>query len=111
MEAEYVWRNSTTHKINRRGATLTHAHYLTTTVPQKQTLRGGTTIGCARMEPQRRQGTPEDDGRLNLYAMVSRATELSDMLLTQNTTQSITRTRATCINAPIVGTLQRTNEQ
>ena len=60
---------------------LTHAHYLTTTASQGQTIRAAVTIDCARNEPQGKQGTDDDAWWLNLYVMFSRVTRMEDMLL------------------------------
>ena len=60
---------------------LTHAHYLTTTASQGQTIRAAVTIDCARNEPQGQRGTSDDAWWLNLYVMFSRVTKVEDMLL------------------------------
>ena len=60
---------------------LTHAHYLTTTASQGQTIRAAVTIDCARNEPQGNRGTNDDAWWLNLYVMFSRVTKMADMLL------------------------------
>ena len=60
---------------------LTHAHYLTTTASQGQTIRAAVTIDCARNEPQANRGTSDDAWWLNLYVMFSRVTRMEDMLL------------------------------
>ena len=60
---------------------LTHAHYLTTTASQGQTIRDAITIDCARIEVQGARGKGDDEWWLNLYVMFSRATKMEDMLL------------------------------
>ena len=60
---------------------LTHAHYMTATASQGQTLRAAVTIDCARNAPQGSRGTSDDAWWLNLYVMFSRVTRMSDMLL------------------------------
>ena len=60
---------------------LTHAHYLTTTASQGQTIRDTVTIDGARNEPQGSQGTTDDEWWLSLYVMYSRVTRMADMLL------------------------------
>jgi len=80
MEATFSWLvSSETHSIRRFGFMLTHAHYLTTTASQGQTLRKPVTIDCARNEGGR--GTTDDAWWLNLYVMFSRVTRMSHMLL------------------------------
>ena len=79
--AEFPWRSSETHTVRRTGFPLTHAHYLTSTASQGQTIRTGVTIDCARIEPQGARGTKDAEWWLHLYVMFSRATCLADMLL------------------------------
>ena len=67
--------------MKRIGFMLTHAHYLTVTASQGQTIRDKVTIDCARNEPHGNQGTSEDEWWLNLYVMFSRATRMENMLL------------------------------
>ena len=82
MEQTFTWEaSSVAHTVTRFGFMLTHAHYLTTTASQGQTLRAAVTIDCARQEPQGRRGTDDDAWWLNLYVMLSRATRMADMLL------------------------------
>ena len=82
MEAVFSWENSSeAHSIKRFGFMLTHAHYLTTTASQGQTIRAAVTIDCARTEPQGQRGTSDDAWWLNLYVMFSRVTRMEDMLL------------------------------
>ena len=82
MEATFTWETSSVaHSVKRFGFMLTHAHYLTTTASQGQTIRAAVTIDCARNEPQGRQGTDDDAWWLNLYVMFSRVTRMEDMLL------------------------------
>ena len=82
MEATFSWEvSSEAHRIRRFGFMLTHAHYLTTTASQGQTIRAAVTIDCARNEPQGQRGTTDDAWWLNLYVMFSRVTRMSDMLL------------------------------
>ena len=82
MESEFAWETSSEkHTIKRFGFMLTHAHYLTTTASQGQTIRTAITIDCARIEPQGARGKNEDEWWLNLYVMFSRATKMGDMLL------------------------------
>ena len=69
------------HRVKRVGFMLTHAHYLTVTASQGQTIRSKVTIDCARNEPTGRQGTNDDEWWLNLYVMLSRVTRMQDMLL------------------------------
>ena len=81
VEAEFRWRSSDTHSVRRTGFALTHAHYLTSTASQGQTIRTGVTIDCARIEPRGRQGASDEQWWLHLYVMFSRATCMEDMLL------------------------------
>ena len=81
VEAEFTWRSSDTHSVKRTGFALTHAHYLTSTASQGQTIRTGVTIDCARIEPRGGQGASDDQWWLHLYVMFSRATCMEDMLL------------------------------
>ena len=84
MEAVFTYEASgEVHGINRFGFMLTHAHYLTATASQGQTLRAAVTIDCARNEPQGKHDTSDDAWWLNLYVMFSRITRMSDMLLVQ----------------------------
>ena len=69
------------HSVKRFGFMLSHAHYLTTTASQGQTIRCAVTIDCARQEPQGQRGADDDAWWLNLYVMFSRATQMEDMLL------------------------------
>ena len=82
MEATFSWETSSeVHSIKRFGFMLTHAHYLTTTASQGQTIRAAVTIDCARSEPQGERGTSDEAWWLNLYVMFSRVTRMEDMLL------------------------------
>ena len=82
MEATFTWETSSVaHSVKRFGFMLMHAHYLTTTASQGQTIRAAVTIDCARNEPQGKQGTDDDAWWLNLYVMFSRVTRMEDMLL------------------------------
>ena len=82
MEAVFTWEASNeAHSVKRFGFMLTHAHYLTTTASQGQTIRAAVTIDCARNEPQGNRGTNDDAWWLNLYVMFSRVTKMADMLL------------------------------
>jgi len=82
MEAIFTWEaSSVAHSVKRYGFMLSHAHYLTTTASQGQTIRGAVTIDCARQEPQGQRGADDDAWWLNLYVMFSRATQMQDMLL------------------------------
>jgi len=82
MEAVFSWEvSSEAHSVKRFGFMLTHAHYLTTTASQGQTIRAAVTIDCARNEPQGQRGTSDDAWWLNLYVMFSRVTRMQDMLL------------------------------
>ena len=81
-EATLSWLvSSEAYSAQRFGFMLTHAHYLTTTASQGQTIRAAVTIDCARNEPQGQRGTTDDAWWLNLYVMFSRVTRVSDMLL------------------------------
>ena len=82
MEAASSWETSSeAHSVKRFGFMLTHAHYLTTTASQGQTIRAAVTIDCGRNEPQGQRGTTDDEWWLNLYVMFSRVTRMADMLL------------------------------
>ena len=81
VEAQFTWRSSDTHSVKRTGFALTHAHYLTSTASQGQTIRPGVTMDCARIEPKGRQGASDEQWWLHLYVMFSRATCMEDMLL------------------------------
>ena len=82
MESEFAWETaSQKHNVKRFGFVLTHAHYLTTTASQGQTIRAAVTIDCARSEPQGARGESDDEWWLNLYVMFSRVTKMEDMLL------------------------------
>jgi len=82
MDKTFGWESSSVvHSVKRIGFMLTHAHYLTVTAAQGQTLRAKVTIDCARNEPQGLRGTSEDAWWLNLYVMFSRVTRMEDMLL------------------------------
>ena len=82
MESTFSWETSSeSHSVKRFGFMLTHAHYLTTTASQGQTIRAAVTIDCARNEPQANRGTSDDAWWLNLYVMFSRVTRMEDMLL------------------------------
>ena len=82
MEAVFLWETSPeAHSVKRFGFMLTHAHYLTTTASQGQTIRAAVTIDCARSESQGQYGTEDDAWWLNLYVMFSRVTRMQDMLL------------------------------
>ena len=80
-EAEFTWRSSDTHTVQRTGFALTHERYLTSTASQGQTIRTGVTIDCARNAPAGKQGMNDEDWWLHLYVMFSRATCMDDMLL------------------------------
>ena len=81
MEAVFSWEiSSEAHSVKRFGFMLTHAHYLTTTASQGQTIRAAVTIDCARNEPQGQRGTSDDAWWLNLYVMFSCVTKMADML-------------------------------
>ena len=60
---------------------ITHAHYLTTTASQGQTIRAAVTIDCARNVTHGERGASDDAWWLNLYVMFSRVTRMEDMLL------------------------------
>ena len=81
VEVEFPWRSSTTHLVKRTGFALTHAHYLTSTASQGQTIRTGVTIDCARIEPQGNRGADDGNWWLHLYVMFSRVTRMQDLLL------------------------------
>ena len=81
VEVEFTWRSSDTHSVKRTGFALTHAHYLTSTASQEQTIRTGATIDCARIERRGRPGASDEQWWLHLYVMFSRATYMEDMLL------------------------------
>ena len=82
MESTFSWETSSeSHSVKRFGFMLTHAHYLTTTASQGQTIRAAFTIDCARNEPQGKSGTSDDAWWLNLYVMFSRVTRMEDMLI------------------------------
>ena len=82
METTFTWEASNVpHTVTRFGFMLTHAHYLTTTASQGQTIRAKVTIDCARQEARGQRGANDDTWWLNLYVMFSRATRMSDMLL------------------------------
>ena len=82
MEAVFSWETSSeAHSVKRFGFMLTHAHFLTATASQGQTIRAAVTIDCARNEPQGKRGTSDDAWWLNLYVMFSRVTRMDDMLL------------------------------
>ena len=79
VEVECNFKSTQKHVVKRSGFTLTHAHYLTAIASQGQTLRGGVTIDCARLEGT--TGMSDDNWWLNLYVMFSRVTKMSDLLL------------------------------
>ena len=79
MEVECNFKTTQKHVVKRSGFALTHAHYLTATASQGQTLRGGVTIDCARLEGA--NGMSDDNWWLNLYVMFSRVTQMPDLLL------------------------------
>ena len=82
METTFTWEaSSAAHSVKRFGFMLSHAHYLTTTASQGQTIRAAVTIDCARQAPQGRRGINDDTWWLNLYVMFSRSTRMADMLL------------------------------
>ena len=82
MDTTFSWEaSSVTHSVKRIGYMLTHAHFLTVTASQGQTIRTKVTIDCARNEPQGNRGTSDDDWWLNLYVMFSRVTRMDNMLL------------------------------
>ena len=77
METTFTWQaSSVAHSVTRFGFMLTHAHYLTTTASQGQTIRAKVTIDCAR-----HPGMDDDTWWLNLYVMFSRVTRMADMLI------------------------------
>ena len=62
MEMSFDWRCSgQTHSIRRIGYPLTHAHYLTSTASQGQTIRTGVTIDCARQEKRGSRGADDHE--------------------------------------------------
>ena len=82
MESVFAWETSSEkHTVKRFGFMFTHAHYLTSTASQGQTIRAAVTIDCARSEPQGARGKSDDEWWLNLYVMFSRVTQMEDMLL------------------------------
>ena len=83
IEVEFKWRSSEVHVVKRVGFCLRHAAFFTSTASQGQTLRGGVTIDCARLEPSSLgyMGLTDADWWLHLYVMLSRATCMEDMLL------------------------------
>ena len=81
VEQEFKWRSSDVHTVRRTGFPLTHASFLTSTASQGQTLRRGTTIDCARLQPQGAQGLKDDQWWLHLYVMLSRVTCMRNLLL------------------------------
>ena len=82
MEAVFSWKTSgESHSVKRFDFMFTHAHFLTATASQGQTIRAAVTIDCARNEPQGQRGTNDDAWWLNLYVMLSRATRIEDLLL------------------------------
>eukprot|EP00959_Pyramimonas_sp_CCMP1952_P138160 2891888-Pyramimonas_sp.AAC.1 len=61
METTFTWEaSSVAHSVKRFGFMLSHAHYLTTTASQGQTIRAAVTIDCARQVPQGRRGINDD---------------------------------------------------
>ena len=53
MESTFSWEGvGEAHSVKRYGFMLTHAHYLTATASQGQTIRAAVTIDCARIEPK-----------------------------------------------------------
>ena len=96
--AEFPWRSSETHTVRRTGFPLTHAHYLTSTASQGQTIRTGVTIDCARIEPQGARGTKDAEWWLHLYVMFSRATCLADMLLLRPPPRALLEKGATTLS-------------
>ena len=81
MNAEFTWRSGSTHTVRRRGFTVTYANYLTSTACHGNTLRAGVTVDCARLEPQGMQGMKDDIWWFHIYVMLSRATQMEDLLL------------------------------
>ena len=82
MDTTFTWQSSSVmHRVKRIGFMLTHAHYLTVTASQGQTIRAKVTVDCACNEPVGNQGTSDDEWWLHLYVMFSRVTRMQDMLL------------------------------
>ena len=73
----FNWRG---HSVTRVGFTLSHACVRTSTACQGKTLEDGIVVDCGRKEDG---AHPMDDDTwwLNLYVMLSRATQLDNLLL------------------------------
>ena len=72
METSLTWgASSVAHSVKRFVIMLTHAHYLTTTASQGQTMRAAVAIECARQKPQGQRGADDDAWWLNLYVAFS----------------------------------------
>ena len=80
-EAEFTWRSSEVHTVKRAGFCLKHADFFTSTSAQGQTLRGGVTIDCARLEPQGDKGLSDTEWWLHLYVLFSRAACMEDPIV------------------------------
>eukprot|EP00959_Pyramimonas_sp_CCMP1952_P122388 2558751-Pyramimonas_sp.AAC.1 len=80
-EQEFTWQSSGPRTVRRSGFTLIHASYLTSTLPQGQTLRKGVAFDCAKGEGAGRAGMSDDQWWLRLYVILSRATCARDMLI------------------------------
>ena len=69
------------HPVKRSGFTVTHAAFHTSTSVQGHTIRTGVTIDCARIPPQGSLGMSDEAWWFHLYAMLSLATRMGDLLL------------------------------
>ena len=68
------------HMVMRTGLPLSHARVVTSTACQGRTMRKGVIVDCGRLECGSHPMTDED-WWLDLYVMLSRATDLDDLLL------------------------------
>ena len=73
----FKWRSSQAYEVTRYQFAMTHAMIRTSTAAQGQTLKGGVVIDCAKHD----DGIDDDTWWLHLYVMLSRATQMQDMLL------------------------------
>ena len=73
----FQWRG---HTGVRTGGSLSHGCVITSTAFQGRTMRAGVVVDAGR-RGNGAHPTEEDDYRLHLYVMLSRATRLEDLLL------------------------------
>ena len=73
----FQWRG---HTVVRTGFPLSHGRVITSTACQGRTMRAGVVVDAGRRE-NGAHPTEDDDYRLHLYVMLSRATRLEDLLL------------------------------